>query len=230
MPLRTQAGATPASVTTTTVAFPAAVSAGDLLVAVVRTGTAAAVSSISDSVNGAWTVLAAVANGAGEDFVAYFVNSGAGTPTVTVNFGAASSPQISIAAFSNVLTASPLDQTGAGATGASGTSLAADSVTTTHANEIVIGFFSQGATETFSQSGAWAIVSGNGTPTARSVIVYQEVTSTGTYQPAVTSNSSAAWIGQTLSFQQAGGASFDPSAVPWTVPYQPPVTTSVVGF
>lgn len=76
-----------------TLAYSGAVSAGDTLFAAIGVsgaGSQAALTGVSDSVNGAWTSMAAMQYNSSPDKgiqIFYFPNSGAGTPTVTVNSG-----------------------------------------------------------------------------------------------------------------------------------------------
>lgn len=204
MPLLQEAGATPGLTTTPTITYPGLTTAGSLGVAQARVSSAATVTSLVDDHGGTWTVLPGVVNGAGQTIFAYRVNMpGAVAPVLTWTFSVAQTAQLNIAEFSNVLTSSPIDQTSTGATGTSTTPLS-DSITTTHATELLIGSISMGGTETFTQHGAWLIASGNGAPTARAVLVYKEVTSIVTDAATVDGNSSLAWTAQTISFQQNG--------------------------
>lgn len=72
--------------TDTTIAYTSAVAAGSLLTATIRNGALFSTQSISDSVNGAWTI--AYHQDQTTDghtlIVAYFKSSAAGTPTVTI--------------------------------------------------------------------------------------------------------------------------------------------------
>lgn len=220
MPLLQEVGATPSTITNTNVVFPnnTVAGGGSLLIAGIRTGLTITLNSVTDNQGGTWTLLPAVDSSPARDYIAYRFNAPSNVAvTVTFAFGAANSPQIVMAEFSTVLTTSPLDQTSAGATGTS-TTATSDNVTTTHSNELLVGFISMGTNETFSQHGSWSIALGNGAPTARAVLVYQEVTATGTYAAAVDATVGIAWIAQTITFQEAGGAA--PPQMPFVLRHQ----------
>ena len=211
--LRTGVGATPASISSTAVTSPAALSVGDLAWACIRTGSAISLSSISDSAGNTWTILSGVANGAGQDILAYSIITSAGTPTWTLTFNNTNSPQISFAAIYDDASATfTHDQDGTGNTGASGTAVSANSLTTT-GRVALVGAFSMGANETYSASTGTIVSTANGTPTARVVQVYLNVASSGTNTLSVTGSASAAWIGQQLSFTVSGSAPSTPAIV-----------------
>lgn len=226
-------GATPASSAAPAISF-TAITAGNFGFCAIRIGSATTVTSVVDNLGNAWTVSTVYSGGgAGAICFAYRYNIASGTTSLTWNLSAANTAHIVFVEFSSVLTAAAIDQTSVGATGTS-TSALSDSVTTTSANELLLGVISAAGTETFSQSGSWLIAAGGSgatiAPTARLAIVYQEVTATGTYAAAVTLSASLLWLARTVTFQESGSPSFDPSTVPWAGPHQPPVTTSVVGF
>lgn len=199
MPLRQSNSGAPAFVNGVgSLAFSSAVQPGTLLAIGFRTASGSTLHSVSDSVNGAWTLLATQANGGGGDYVGYFLNTAAGTPTVTVTLDNGLSARINIVEFTGVL-ATGFDQGPLGATGTGTTLTAATSTTTAQPTELVLGFFSAAADITFSQNGAWVIA---GTPTTRTAFVYQEVSAIGTYAPAVTISTSQAWIAQAMLFIQ----------------------------
>src|SRR5579859_97202 len=233
MPLIQAVGATPASSSTPSISF-TAITAGNFGFCAIRIGSATTVTSVVDNLGGAWTVSTVYSGGgSGAICFAYRLNCPSGVTSVTWNLSAANGAHLVFVEFSTVLTTAAIDQTSAGATGTS-TSALSDSVTTASASELLVVVMAAAGTETFSQSGSWLIASGGagGTiaPTARLAVVYQEVTATGTYAAAVTLSASLLWLARTVTFQESGGASFDPSTVPWAEPYQPPTTTSVVGF
>jgi hypothetical protein len=91
------------------------------------------VTGVSDSVNGAWTVVLSVVNTPHTERTSmyYFANAAAGTPTVTATFSANSNyRRISIVEESGVATTTPLDKTAS----AIGTSTAANSGSVTPAS------------------------------------------------------------------------------------------------
>lgn len=129
-------------------AFGAAVPAAALLVCAIYNNSdeTTTITSVTDTVNGAWTVLSGPTDHPNTTMRTWFygfANSGAGTPTVTVNFSGAINTQIAIAAFSGVSFA------GAGACGSDvvGTPMTTATNTTYTSNSIAL-------------SGAGVIVSG----------------------------------------------------------------------
>lgn len=69
----------------TTLAYSGAVILGNLLTCSVRVGTPGTSATCSDSVNGAWTQAVIQASSSGERLIVfYFLNTAAGTPTVTI--------------------------------------------------------------------------------------------------------------------------------------------------
>lgn len=141
------------------------------------------ISSVTDSQGNTYTQ--SVANGGNAIFVAPNIIGGA--DTVTVHFAASSSFDAAyILEYSGVLTSSPLDQ----ATSATGTGTTANSgnITTTSANEILVGFCN--GDYTLAASGAnW-----NSRQTAGGNVVEDSfVSATGTYSAACTQSQSGNW-------------------------------------
>lgn len=85
------------------------VALGDLLTLCLYERDGAAISSISDSVNGAWTQVLTRAAVAARIAIYYFPNSAAGNPLVTATLGGTSPRDINVAAWSGIQTVSPLD-------------------------------------------------------------------------------------------------------------------------
>jgi hypothetical protein len=131
-------------------AFSSAVAAGDTLVCVVfGTSSGDAPVSISDSVNGAWSLEAGSWNSdTGYNVymgIYYFKNSAAGTPTVTVTFGASHEMAFAILELGSVL-ASPYDTTAEGSPATAGLSAVTGTFTTAQAIEIIVaGYVSRNA-------------------------------------------------------------------------------------
>jgi hypothetical protein len=189
--------------------FSSQVTSGSLLVCGIRTASGGATPTITDDANGggsAWTVRVGTVNGGGQDFFGYHLSTavGASAPTLTVTLPSGNSARLVIAEISTV-SAFDLNPTGTTGTGTAFTGPA--SGTLSQANEIVLGHFSAGVDVTYSQSGSWAIMTGVST---RSCLVWQEVTATTTLTPAVTANTSAAWIGDTYTFTETGSSQDTP--------------------
>lgn len=201
-------GAAPASSSTPAITF-AAIGSGHFGFATIRMASGISITSAIDNQGNVWTVSTPYSGGTGgQNAFAYRANITNAPTSLTWTLASASTTFLTAQEFDDVITASPIDQTSAGATG-TGTAIASDSITTTHAAELLLGVCSAAGTDTpFVQSGSWLIASGTGAPTARSVVVYQYVTSTGTFNAAVTGNTSLVWLAQTVSFQvQSTGSS-----------------------
>src|SRR2546422_3108879 len=131
--------------TTVTVTYTAAQTLGNLNVVVVGwNNSTAAVSSVTDSRGNAYAVAAApvVQSGTASQVIYYAKNisaAGAGANTVTVTFStAAAFPDIRIAEYSGLDTVSPLDVS-VGAQGTTTSTSNSGPVTTTNANDLLVG-------------------------------------------------------------------------------------------
>lgn len=219
-------GATFTTVTSATLAYSNPVVQHSGLFAATRDAAGVSVT-VSDNVNTAsnWTDAFAgpVPNGGGQVSLHYKEDTGVGTPTVSWTLGSATTIFVEIGEWSTVNTSASLDKT-ASATGTSTAILSAATAATAQANELWLGVGTAGAAVTFSQSGAWAIPTGTGAPTARMTFVWQEVTATGTPAAAVTIDTSQAWIALTATFKQtpvAGATPPPPPAMRRNDPWKP---------
>jgi hypothetical protein len=133
-----------ASGTTMTVSYGASVGAGHLLVGMFR---ASGTTSVSDSVNGAWTK--AIGASDGVNSLWYKPNASAGSTTVTVNGSTSGSIRAVIAEYSGVATTSPLDGTSCNSgTGATATTGSTASVPAGELAFAGVGLFDSGITVT----------------------------------------------------------------------------------
>lgn len=203
-----------------TIAFSSNVTAGNMLLAAMRSGSATPFLNIDDNVNAGvdyTTVVGDYDVGAARSRMTYFLNTAGGADTVQYNWTVTATPRAHQLEFSAIATSSALDQS-ANATG-TGTALTAGAVTVTITTltQFIFAFFSVSADVTFSQSAPWTLVTGTNSPDTRTCFVYQEVSASGTYTPAVTASSSVTWLGQTASFistNSAGAASLPPGLGP----------------
>lgn len=115
-----------AGVTSKTLAFSGAVTAGNLLVVGTLSDTTSAVTfGCSDSVNGTYTSIPASVNHTNHSSALfYFPNTASGTPTVTGTISVSNFLILIIAEFSGCATSSPLDTGATPAAAASGNSTA----------------------------------------------------------------------------------------------------------
>lgn len=101
------------STTSATLAYSGAVTAGNLLLAIIRySSTANNLTSVSDNVNvGNWTVLTTQVESTGGEtlYIAYKANTLGGTPTVTAAFSAAATVRWIIAEYGNIVSSNVVD-------------------------------------------------------------------------------------------------------------------------
>jgi hypothetical protein len=130
----------PGSGTSASLAYTGAVTAGDTLVCALRIGSAAVTGvTVSDTINGSWTVSTQVET-TGGDFlvVAYFQNATSGTPTVNASWTTSASIRFIIAEYTGVATAS-VDQIALNQTSGVTNTPTTSTVTTTSSSEVLIG-------------------------------------------------------------------------------------------
>lgn len=200
-------------------AYSSAVGSGSLLIAQItwwsQTSTAP---SVSDSVNGAWTVIGTpVTSGATQvSILAYRANTGAGTPTVTASWGSAVDfPAISTYEFSGAATSSPVDVSAtAGPT--AGTAVSLGAMTLAEAGELVFMVvtptdlnrtFTPGSGMTAGQE---SLDGGSGWGYAD---FYGIVASAGSFTPTATINSSTTWKARGTAFKAGAAVVAPPSLV-----------------
>lgn len=191
LPAFVQANQLVASVAFSPVAYTSQNTLGNTLIAYGRFTGGSGAPAILDSQGNTWIQLFSVTNGSDINvaWVAYQVK--AGTNNVTFSQPTQSGLQAIIAEYSGVTSVSPLDQTA----NATGTSTAANSgnVTTTVANELLLGFVSNSTTN------GLTITPGSGYTTRQTVNgnTYLEdkvVTTTGTNAASATLSSSVPWF------------------------------------
>lgn len=130
-----------AASTALTATFPSVSTAGHLLVlsASVYTGATNTISSVTDSAGGTWTRIASrFVSGHNSDGEQWYSANAKAVTSVTAHTASASTMALTVQEFSGVATANPLDvSTGASATG---TAASSGSVTSTAANDLVVGY------------------------------------------------------------------------------------------
>lgn len=199
-------GADSGSGTSVSLAYSGAVTAGNYLVAWARIGAAGQTVAFSDDVNGSWGASIENFDSNTETFaVHYFLNTGSGTPTVTMTNTSSASRRWGILEYDAAGTTISLDQhthaTGNSATPNSGT------VTTTSASEGIVGAACVSGTQSFT--------AGTGFTERQEVVQKTAVedrkeTSIGTYAADWTIGASDPWGAAILTFQSSGGAAATP--------------------
>jgi hypothetical protein len=204
------------SLSSLTVTLSAAEAAGDLNVVAVGWGsTTVGISSVTDSQGNSYTLAIgpSATTSVGSTSIYYAPNiaaAAAGANTVTVTFSAAVPfPDVRVAEYSGISTTSPLDVTTV-ATG-TGTTSSSGAVSTTNANDLLVG-------------SNWVLsgTTGPGTGFTQRVISAWDgdiledeiVSATGSYTATAPISPSAAWIMQMAAFKAAssGGDTTPPTA------------------
>ncbi len=130
-----------AASTALTATFPSVSTAGHLLVLSVSeyTGATNTISSVTDSAGGTWTRIASrFVSGHNSDGEQWYSANAKAVTSVTAHTASASTMALTVQEFSGVATTNPLDvSTGASATG---TAASSGSVTSTVANDLVVGY------------------------------------------------------------------------------------------
>ena len=187
-----------------TLAYAGAVASGDLLVScfVVTNGSTAI--TVSDSVNGAWSLAAgpyADPTPIIQIYSHYFVNSGAGTPTVTFSWTGGGTVRYAIAAARGMKTSAVLDAA-AGANGTSSTPSSGVTATRAQANELLWACLWAASATTITAGTNFTIaISDPATPNSRIGSEYQIVSATGTDAGTFTVGSSMNWVAAVATFK-----------------------------
>ncbi len=214
-----------AGTNTTSQAFPAASTSGDLIVVTVKWGNQTiSVSSITDNKGNTYTSAVGPTNWSGttkraQTFYAKNIVGG-GTPiTITVNLTANSTSSLHLYQFeyANADTVSPLDVTSA-AIGNS-TTLNSGTATTHLANELIYGaaFVDNGNSSPGSGFVAETRFRGN-------LVEDKNVSSLGTYNATATDTTSSNWVIQMAAFKVAGQGSNPPPTVTSIAPTAGPIS------
>ena len=195
------------NVDTCAVAFAGAISANHLLIACGTVATASgggpASATVTDSASNSWTVVlgTACAGCDSKPFIAYAVANGAATPTVTVNpAGSAGWITFSIDAFSGAATSSPLSVDGGTSIGQS--NAPADTITTSTANELIIGSMATPSSAVHSPTGSYTQIGEDQSATNGHNCVFRVATTATGYTVDWSENGTIDWSAQTASFKE----------------------------
>lgn len=194
------------SQTSVAVIYTAAQTAGNTNIVVVGWhDSTATVSSITDTKGNSYVIAVGptVSSTHGSETIYYasgIIAAAASANTVTVTFSvSASKPDIRIAEYSGLVATSALDHA-VGATGTTGTSLSSGSISTTYANDLVVGADLGGVTTSAAGSGYTQRIL---TTTDKDLLEDKTVTTTGSYSATATLTSSSWWIMQVAAFKVA---------------------------
>jgi hypothetical protein len=233
--VQTNSASPQATLTPATVTYTGAQTAGNLNVVIVSwNDSTATISSVGDSIGNSYAVAAAsvVQTGTASQAIYYAKNiaaAAAGANTVTVNFNvAARHPDIRIAEYSGVDPLNALDAS-AGAQGNTATS-DSGSVTTTNANDILIGANVVQSTSTGPGTG----YTSRGITADGDILEDRVVSATGSYNATAVLDKVQLWIMQMAAFRAAvSGGSPVPNIAglnPATGPAGTPVTITGSNF
>lgn len=187
--------------------FTSATTTGNLIVvAMSSNATATGSEACSDNQGNTYTKLTGINSVQGGAYAAWYAwnITGGATHTVTVSCpSGGNATSVVVQEFSGVqASADPLDQVSTKATGSSSTPTS-NSITTTVANEMVIGLFF-GTTTTSAGTGYTNLLESSSTNANRTAMESQAALSTGTYTATV-SSSATAWDMYVLSFKAPAG-------------------------
>jgi chitodextrinase len=194
------------SLTSVTVTYAAAQTAGNLnVIAIGWLDSTHQIQSVTDTKGNVYAVAASpvVISGSRSQAIYYAKNiavAAAGANTVTVTFnGSTAGPDIRIAEYSGLNTASPLDVS-VGASG-NGTTLSSGSVTTTSANDLLVGANNVAHTTTSPGSNFTQRLQTDN----QNILEDRIVSATGSYSAGATQSPSGDWIMQMVAFKAASG-------------------------
>ena len=193
-----------------TVAFPGNVASGSLIVvagSVYSNSGGAPSISVSDSRSPSFTVTLTVIDGQDDNFIAcaFTTSSGANTVSVTNSVGDASNTMwYAIDEFSGADPSACPNINGGISSGTSTTP--SDSLTTTTANELVVGILTTDSPDTsFTPSGGWTEIAEQESHAVQSgSAIFHIVTTAGSYSPSWTLGASRQWFVSSASFKEAG--------------------------
>lgn len=200
------------TVTSGNLAFGSNVTAGGLLINVMRCSTQGRTHTTTDSLGNTWAQIFLVAAPGGQGDLsmhyAYNITGGACTVTSAISGGAAILRSVQ-SEYSGISTATPLDKSAS----SSGNGTALDSTataTTTQANELLVGAFIVGANGAVTAGTSFTIPTGGIIPSGAGIrcgTEYQVVSATGTYSATATDASTVNWAMGIATFKEpAGGA------------------------
>lgn len=193
-------------------ALPTAVPAGAVLIVAVldRSGNTATITGISDSVHGAWSGAPQVgpfAVASTQGWIAYRLNSGAGTPTVTVTFDSAINSQVVVGWIASDLGAMTFDAVSASATG-TGTDVDSELLAAAGAGAFVgVAMMNNSQTAVPTADGVGEIVAPASNGSGQRVwAVLESYAGAGNVGFGLTLATSATWTAHVLGFLEPGGA------------------------
>jgi hypothetical protein len=193
-------------VTTQTVPFISAQASGNLNVVVIQSyDNTMTVSSVTDTSGNTYTKASGpIRVSSLTQYIYYAKNiaaASAGANTVTVTLGGASPVSTMILEYQGLSTTSPLDQV-ASATSTGNANLNSGSVTTTSANELILGIFKTGE-HGYEQpeAGSGFMPAANSFDQSSTFVEEKVVSSTGTYSATAKCIGSCAWVAHIVTFK-----------------------------
>lgn len=187
--------ATGSTTSGTSFTVPIASTAGDALVAsiAIGAGSTGSVTSVTDSAGNAWTKgPVGFLSGSSTRVELWYRTNAAAVTRVTVNLNTAKAAGANVAEFSGVAASSALDAA-AGNTGtASSTTAATPSITTTNADDVIVGAINYpSSTITSTLAPGWSALSNLGVSPVNGRAAYRIVSSTGSWSASWTLSAAA---------------------------------------
>lgn len=179
------------------------VQSGDLLICCIHERDGAAITGVSDTVNGSWTQAVTRAITAARVAIFYFQNSGAGNPVITVDQVGAAPMNISTSAWSGCATTGGADTTG-NAGNSSTTSHTHGSVTPS-ASALLITVCGGGALGADTLNTGFTMFNRDTTQLSGQQFFAYKATHTGALNPTHTSANTQSTDGVVAAFLEAGG-------------------------
>mgnify|MGYP003393256947 CR=1 FL=1 len=195
-------------------AYSGAVSAGNFLVSGIST--AGVITDFDDTVNGDWGAEVIVEDGQSASllyaYIFAFLNTGAGTPTVSFAGGFDNFEHMGVAEFSGVATTDALDQTNSGIRLVAETAVTSGTISTPGGEErLLIGVVANESTRTFAPDTGWTEMY-DGADNSRALsFCYRIVSDADDYAMTGELSGVAAWSACIASFKPAAAASGQPA-------------------
>ena len=212
---QTETDVTVANTTNTSAASSTAGNALILLVSIAA-GATSKLSTVTDSAGNSWVVPSTNANvtppanfvsGSNTYFAMAYVLNAAAITSLTVTISASKAFSYNLVEFSGVATASAVDQSNSVSNSTSTSPLLTPSITTTNANDLIIGGMSANNNSmTLGSAGYTALTNMVPIGTMKTVGAYQIVSATGTYSISWTPGASAVSGAGIMAFKAAAVA------------------------
>ncbi len=193
------------SISSLTCAFSGAVTAGNIVVVACASGNSTAFT-ISDSVDGSYTVDTQNTASSLSVALGHKENHSGSSPTITCATGSSAPIQIFIAEFSGVATSTPNDGTPINQLSLGTADPTSGSLTTSSAGSLIIGYFDTGGPLTITAGSGYTIIDKDESGAVMGGGWEYQVGAAGAYNPTVHLSVSGNSWGATVALKAGGGA------------------------